>query len=288
LDCEKKIPGFAVKMLSDLASLSGKEKYLPHYEQLLQRLAELLIIRQIVTFPWPEGARFSWEPTAGSVKKNPELLVTSGEVVVGYEVKAPCLINHIRTRAMNRAQLPARIPEADLVSLAHEVFGSDVTLPRDNPMKDFLISADEKFSAFREENEKFVGILVVVWDDYVYEPVSSLLHESSGLFSPNSFARGPNDEPLKFTNVEGVVLVRHLHQLIRAAEEAPLFDSCHHALDYGRPGEFPPKVFIQNPRAESIEAPSIVLESLQAEFYSPEMGAEYLPQDLVHWISSRT
>src|SRR5205814_274978 len=50
LACERAIPGFAAKMIDELASIGGAEKYLPHYDQLLQRLAELLVIRQLVTF----------------------------------------------------------------------------------------------------------------------------------------------------------------------------------------------------------------------------------------------
>ncbi len=75
LDCDRHIPGIATGMIDELAAISGKEKGRQHYEQLLQRLAELLVIRQVVTHPWTFEAKFLWEPTAAGSKKNPELLV---------------------------------------------------------------------------------------------------------------------------------------------------------------------------------------------------------------------
>src|SRR6266545_1934743 len=60
---DKLLPGFAVRMLDDLAALSGVEKHEPHYEQLLQRLAEVHVILRVVSYPWPFAATFSWDAT---------------------------------------------------------------------------------------------------------------------------------------------------------------------------------------------------------------------------------
>jgi hypothetical protein len=57
-------------MIDAIATLSGREKDRRQYEQLLQRLAELLVIRQVVTYPWPFAARYRWAPTAAGNKKN--------------------------------------------------------------------------------------------------------------------------------------------------------------------------------------------------------------------------
>src|SRR5436190_14217463 len=73
--CEPYLPGFSKEFVDSLASISGKEKDVRQYEQLLQKLSELLIIRQIVTHPWPPNPRFESEPKAGSSKKNPEISV---------------------------------------------------------------------------------------------------------------------------------------------------------------------------------------------------------------------
>jgi hypothetical protein len=55
-----------------------------------------------------------------------------------------------------------------------------MTLPRDNPVKDFLVSADAKFEHFKETDANFIGVLVIIWDDFIYEPISSLISESAG------------------------------------------------------------------------------------------------------------
>jgi hypothetical protein len=57
-------------------------------------LAELLVIRQVVTYAWTFEAKFRWEPTAAGSKKNSELLVEGGELPIGIEVKAPSLLDH--------------------------------------------------------------------------------------------------------------------------------------------------------------------------------------------------
>ena len=161
---------------------------------------------------------------------------------------------------------------------------SDITLPRDNPVKDFLISANEKFDVFKAEHELFQGVLAIVWDDHIYEPISSLLNEASGLFTERSFAKDENGNVLHFPNVDAVVLIRHLHQLVRAAGDRPLPDSLKHAMDYGRDGEFPPKAYIPNPHGAGVSEK--VQEAFQAYPPSPTMGSEYVPSNVVWWFDA--
>ncbi|MGB3532510.1 MAG: hypothetical protein WBA13_03225 [Microcoleaceae cyanobacterium] len=277
LDCEQYIPGFTKKMIDALASISGKEKYEPHYEQLIQRLAELHVIRQVVSFDWSCGASFRWEPTpVNGGKKNPEIIVQNDDYQIGVEVKAPSLLNHIRQRSENSLQFHARIfPK----NVAEKFPGADggVTSPRDNPVKDFLVSAEEKFAPFKQENNNFSSILVIVWDEYVHEPIASLMHPFSGLFTPNSFAQDMNGEILRFPSVDGVIIIGHLHQLIRATRDEPLILPCRHPLDYGQDEDFPMKIFIANPYGSAV--PEIVLKCLQAHLPSLDDESEYAPRD---------
>ena len=285
LDCEPHLPGFSKGMIEGLATLCGREKHWQHLEQLFQRLAELLVIRQIVTYDWPFPARFVWEPTAAGSKKNPEILIEGGPEVIGVEVKAPALQEHQKKRGKNPTQVPSRVFGSDeLASLPNVENG--LTLPRDNPVKDFLVSADAKFASFKAADPTFRGILVIVWDDHIFEPITSLIHESSGLFTPNSFAKDKQGNRLRFQNVDSVVMIRHLHQFSRASAEKPLCDSCREALDYGRDGEFPPKAFIDNPDAAG--APKSLLECLQAYAPTSAMGAEYTPKDLIWWFGGES
>lgn len=276
--CDKKIPGFAKKTVDDIATLSGKEKYEPHYEQLLQKFAEILIICQVVTYDWGTEVNINYEPTAGNSKKNPEITVNSKDFIVGIEVKAPALFSHIRARKSTEVQIVSRSDYARHIAQDRK----NITLPRDNPVKDFLISANNKFEQFKSENQAFIGLLVIVWDDHVYEPVSSLLNSASGLFTHNSFAKDANNQPLQFNNLDGVILIRHLHQFLNSSRDEPLVDERKHPFDYGNEDQFPPKVFIPSPIGIAI--PPKVLNCFQAKQISPFMGAEYIPTDFVHWV----
>jgi hypothetical protein len=99
----------------------------------------------------------------------------------------------------------------------------------------------------------------------------------------NSFARDAAGEPLRFPSVDGIVLVRHLHQFANAAAEKPLVDSIGHALDYGRAGDFPPKAYVRNPYGAGL--PEDLLDALQASDYRHIPGAEYSATDLVLWMA---
>lgn len=275
--CDEKIPGFACKMVDDIAALSGNEKFEPHYEQLLQRLAELLIIRQVATFDWGTDFAIDYEPTAGSSKKNPEIVVKTKDYQVGVEVKAPSLFSHIRVRKSTDIQIVSRSP----YSKAFQV-GKTATMPRDNPIKDFLISANNKFEQFKIENPVFTSLLVIVWDDHIYEPISSLTHPVAGLFTPNSFAKDSNNQPIEFNNLDGVIIVRHLHQLLSSSRDEILIDGRKHPFDYGDDGQFPPKVIIPTPKGQTISP--VILDCFQAKPIDPTMGAEYVPTDFVRWL----
>lgn len=284
LDCEAHMPGFAKGMIEAIAEIGGKEKHEPHYEQLLQLLAELLVIRRLMTWQWPKPVTFEWEPTAGNSKKNPEVTVRSADWVVGVEVKAPSLFKHMRERGSHSTQVPSRIfTKEQIKTLPGAEKG--ITLPRDNPVKDFLISANGKFAEFHRQDPNFFGVLVIVWDDFIFEPITALVQEAAGLFTPNSFARDGAGNALTFTNLDAVFLIRQLHQFIRAARAEPLIDNFEFALDYGEERQFPWKVEIPNPAGRAI--PPEVVECLQAVRLSIALGAEYEPSELIFWTNSR-
>lgn len=280
-EVDGKIPGYAEEFIKSFATISGRKEHLPHYEQLLQLLAELHIIRQLVIYDWPSLEGFEFEPTALGSPKNPEISIKFNDIEVGVEVKSPSLISHINNRSTNSTQLVGRVfTKEDLKNIVN---GSDgVTLPRDNPMKDFLVSANGKFQAFKKDRKNYFGILVVVWDDFIYEPISALLHSEGGLFTESSFYTDKDSNSVKFPYVDGVIVVRHLHQLMRASRGESLIDSCKGALEYGSDGDFPQKAFIVNPL--STGSPKDVLSALQAYTPTSELGTEYTPKDIVWWL----
>jgi len=249
--CDSAMPGYAAKSLATMGAIGGNEKVLPHYDQLLQYLAELHVVLQAVSFDWGAPVRFLLEPTAEGSKKNPALTVECGGVIFGIEVKAPALRAHAELRGTNRTQVPSRGFTSDMLD---QLKGTDekLTLPRDNPVKDFLVSANAKFESFKKRDASFVGILVIVWDDHVYEPISSLLHKHSGLFTPQSFHVDSTGKAVTYPNVDGVFVIRQLHQLVRATRELPLGDGRVDPLEFGEAGSFPFKIFIQNPHGNLV------------------------------------
>ncbi|MEX0737743.1 MAG: hypothetical protein WD071_00215 [Pseudohongiella sp.] len=276
---ESKIPGYSKRMIDHIASINGRNRYLPHYDQLKQILAELLVVSHLAS-QYPD-AEFEDEPSIGNSKKNPEITIKTDNYVVGVEVKSPKLREHVEQRATRAVQLPGRMPIAG--QMIEQAGGKDnVTLPRDNPVKDFLISADEKFAGFKKEFESFYGILVIVWDDHIYEPITSIISEHSGLFTANSFAKDKEGKALIFKNIDAVIVIRQLHIFVEAAAERPLIDGKKNALDYGAADQFPFKVIIPNPNGEEI--PLEIRDSFHAVETSHKLGAEYMPQEYIMWI----
>jgi hypothetical protein len=268
------IPGFADRAIGLVSHGSGRDRDERDYEQLLQVLSEITVVSQVALCSWPEGTTMSLEPVAMGSKKNPEISLVWPEGHVGIEVKAPGLRSHQRLRASNPHQLTHR---SDLLPRT-----SDTTLPRDNPVKDFLVSANAKFAGFKATDPAFLGILVIVWDDFINEPIAALLHPSSGLLTSASF-HSEGGVPVSYENVDAVVLVRHLHQLARAAADQPLVDGLRHALDYGRPG-FPYKVVLPPDAFERL--PAALVDCLQLVPWDPLLGAEYGIGDFVMWLDS--
>lgn len=281
LACESKSPGFAKTVIERLAAVGGRDRHRPDWEQLLQQLAELHVVNRILRWQWPDGTKFDIEPHAEGSKKNPEVVVSMPDMRIGIEVKAPALFAHVENRTKNPTQIASRFAPKEFIDGIAEP-ASGVTMPRDNPVKDYLISAEGKFAPFREHDEKFFGVLVIIWDDFIYEPVSALLQSDSGLFTEKSFFRASDGSAVRFPSVSGVVVIRHLHQLQRSCSDQPLLDGCRGPLDFGQQGQFPWKVYVQNPWGPP--APSQVLEALDARPPSDDMGAEYRPQEYIMWI----
>lgn len=281
--CESKAKGVSRTVIERLAAVGGRERHQPDWEQLLQQLAELHIVHRVLTWNWPAGTTFALEPNANGSKKNPEIVASLPHMRIGFEVKAPSLFTHAENRSKNPTQIASRFaPKAVIDALTDSASG--VTMPRDNPVKDYLISAEAKFEPFRRTDADFFGVLVIVWDDFIYEPISALVQTESGLFTENSFFKGTDGGVVTFPSVAGVVVIRHLNQLFRACQDRPLMDGCRHPLDYGRDGQFPWKVYIQNPWGPKVPQEAIAV--LDARPPTDDMGAEYRPQEFIMWIES--
>jgi hypothetical protein len=282
VECERKLPGLGWMFINDIASTSGREKHAPDYEALLQKLSEILIIKQLRYMPWPDGTTFEHEPNAEPGGKRPELKVETLDSVFLFEVKAPSLLSHQRARANNPIQFPGRMFENGM----RKAIASDQkpTLPRDNPVKDFLISAEAKFAPFHSQKTMF-GVLIIVWDDFIFEPITTLIHEpSKGLLTVASFARNADSSPIRFPHVDGIIIVRHLLYFQQAAAET--LTERQHAFDFGGADALS-NVLVPVPGGKEI--PMIIRAGLRAFPYDDSIlqkFADYHPQEFVMWFNT--
>ncbi|MEA1051619.1 hypothetical protein U5801_17670 [Lamprobacter modestohalophilus] len=270
---EAATPGYAAKMLKRIGAIKGTGE--TQYEALLQNLAEIYVTSGLVGHADRESGRicFTHEPSLGE-RKNPECELRINQQWVAVEVKTPCLIQHGRLRTQNPWQLNARLPG--------KLFkDEETTRPRDNPVKDFLLSANEKFRDYKKLRADAYHVLVIIWDDYCNEPIAALLNTASGLLTERSFFRDEDDKPVEFPHLDSIVIIRHQHQLTLAMHCEPLVDGLKHAFDYQHQG-FPPKAVIQCPNGRLL--PPDVLSALNATHLNRCLGAEYNPGELVMWV----
>lgn len=266
-------------MLGRLESIGGREQNRDDYEAISQWLSELVVVAHLVGNEWSASPVFTMEPKAPgtTVKKNPEVVIEVGSHGrLGVEVKSPNLVKHHELRGHEPWQLLERsdIKPSNLTGA--------VTLPRDNPVKDYLISADEKFAGSRNAYPDFQSVLVIVWDDYVNEPLTALLSQASGLLTENSFYKDDDGNAVLYPNVDAVLIMRHQHQLQRGMANEPAVDERSHFLDYGSPERFPPHVLIPNPAGQPLNEEWV--RALGGWHPDSLMGAEYNAGSMVMWI----
>ena len=279
-DCETKLPGLGSQFLKDPAAISGREKHLPDYEQLIQKLGELLVLRQLLMIAWPEGTTLQHEPAVAARGKRPELRVTTPKQSFLFEVKTPSLLAHIENRETNPFQAAGRAFPQD--QLAMLVGDAGLTLPRDNPVKDFLLDAEKKFAQFKAVQDE-TSVLVIVWDDFIYEPITVLKHEQCGLLTPNSYWKDEADLAVRYPHIDAVVLVRHLNYLNRATGDHALEERAH-ALDFGDELALP-NVFIANGNPDLV--PQEIRRALRAVDWDDldlQNAADYRPKELTIWM----
>lgn len=258
---ERRLPGLGVHYINELSYLGGPECDEPRYEQILQLFAEVFVINRILMMPWGDTAQFFLEPP-GANRLCPDFRVVDIDGAYNFEVKSPSLLSHQRLRAAARDQLPVRITK-EFKAYVQSV-NPDALLPRDNPVKEFLDSADQKFSGF--SRGRGANILVIVWDDFIYEPIGSLVSDFSGLLTGNSFYR-LDGEAVIFENIDAVVCARQMHVFQEAFAERPLPDDRTDMFDLSR-NPFTPNVFI--PTSWGDACPQFVLESFGALLHDDE------------------
>lgn len=277
-ECEDHLAGLGATFLSQIARLGGRNRNTDDYQAILQVMAEMLVLARAFRLEWPGKPEFLYEPR-GRQGKRPELLIRSGGRRFMLEVKAPSLHSHQRQRSQNGFQVPGRMPAPEMVERLAR--GEPVTMPRDNPVKDFLVSAEGKFADFDDEDG--ANILVIVWDDHIYEPITTLSNERTGLLTENSYLTDDEGRPKQFPHVDAIIVIRHLTYFQQGLGERPLPDR-QHLFDFGGDRDLPNVIF---PTPWGRPVPAFIADGFRAlDYREPilERVAEYHPQEFIMWI----
>ena len=266
-------PGYSNEMLSRIAAIENIGE--SQYESILSILAEIYVTSGLCEKADVEDGylQFKHEPAVGH-QKNPEFEVRVNGQWCAIEVKTPCLIQHGRLRANNDWQVGIRLPSGGLPF-------ENVTQPRDNPVKDFLISAEQKFAAYEIYRPEAIRILAIIWDDFSNEPIAALTSPESGLLTTQSFHRDDQGNAVRYSHIDGVLVIRHKHQLVRATRCKPLADGVEHAFQYHHNG-FPPKAYIEC-HGGRIPTPDL-MSALNARPIAECSGADFNPAEIIMWI----
>lgn len=275
---ERRLPSLGVRYINQLAHLGGRKQDERNYEKMLQLFAEVFAINRILLMPWSDGATLYYEPK-GTYGRRPEFRVVDQGNAYNFEVKSPSLLTHQRKRAKASTQLPVRSTEEFSISIKR--LSPDVLFPRDNPIKDFLVDADAKFSGFPRGSG--TNILIIVWDDFIYEPIGSLMSDFSGLLTDNSFHR-LDGKAITFDYIDAIICTRQMSVFQEALAERPLPDSRDNMFDLSR-NPFTPNVLISTPWGNS--CPQFILESFGALMHDDDRLqtiAEYRIPELIFYV----
>lgn len=276
-------PGAGSATVKRISSLRGKER--ATYDQIVQALCELVVGKKFINaFSADRGFKLHWEPTENS-KANPEFMLEGPEWRVLVEVKCPSLLEYEAKNSMAAHQLAARLPGMkDTIS---GISGAEPALPLDNKLKDFLVSAERKFSGFGEVSVPTYGLLVVCWTERMFEAVSPLSNEACGLLTPASF-HIKDGKVVQFPHVSGVITTQHQIFLNRAlAGERPSHLASD--LDYGsywKPNTPANPVFSPNEFANR-HLPQEIIDILEAVRVGDHLDPIATPIDFVMWMPPR-
>lgn len=279
-DCENRVPQLGQRFIKELHAVKyvsakvSADSWKARFEELIQKLSEILVARTLCRIEWPAETTIQFEPENKSNGKRPEFSVTTPERTWLFEVKCPSFIAHQNNRATNAHQLPIR----GFMRNSPHIEGETVTLPRDNTLKDFLKSAQEKFQGFGDDNT--TGILVVVWDMSMYEAIGALSHPEAGLLTDKTWLK-INDVPVTFPDVSGVIVINRLEQLKLGTQENLNYID---PFELGGPDALP-NTWCPNKGVGDLDA--LIAKGFDAfHFEGTAIGAEYSMMDYVMWFES--
>lgn len=265
---DAEMPGSAVEFVRRISTIANGNRNQADYDQLQQVLAEIHVLLRLAAHRWPRGTTIVNAAAIGAGAPDVEALVRTPELDIAVEVKSPRIRewrNAMGTgiEAVGRA-MPLGSLEID-------------TYPKDNAVKDGVASADIKFRSLRRAHPALLGILVLVWDELMYQPISALLNPGSGLFTANTF----DPQKRTFDDVDAVLIVPHLTALIEGPgnRQFPFADGT-----FQWPCE-PVPPFIINPESpRAATAAAVLRDVFCAKDQATLKGSHYSANDLVFWM----
>ncbi|MEC2054221.1 hypothetical protein I6J18_00265 (plasmid) [Peribacillus psychrosaccharolyticus] len=250
-----------------------------NFEQVIQTFSEITMLKRLVTVATPP-ATITFDPTAKKGGKNPEYRGLVKDIYFAIEVKTASLFNFTNARQTG-LQITSRFKdeERDILNKGGKIVNSKAL-----KVKDYLESADEKFEQYRqkEEYKDDFRLLCIFWDDYINEPLSALANPESGLLTENTFYKDS-----RFENVDGVIVIRHLHQFFRMLRYGEMVhygqEGVHDAFDYVNP--VVDSLYFQNPLGRRLPGEYLTLFQVSLYLEDDFHVAEYNPTDFVDWRS---
>ena len=273
-DIEKSVEGYAKKTINWISQINRD-----NFEQVIQIFGEVLILRKIVLKA--EDDSIILEPSVNKKGKNPEFRAKVNGQYIAVEVKTASLFEFSNQRQTG-LQITGHMNNNDFQLIKDN---GKVVTPRILKVKDFLWNAQNKFEEYKTKNEfeNDYRLLFIIWDDYINEPVSALINPNTGLLTRNTFFHESN-----FSNIDGVFLLRHIHQFFRMLRFGELvqyeYDKVNvkDVFDYYHP--VAPVTFVQNEFGREVPEELIRnLESYRIEDMLTLPFAEYNPTDIVDW-----
>lgn len=262
---EQAEPGYAERIVKWICSLSN-------HDQIYAVLSEILVLNQVVNIADEINGKpyIISEPKTKANSKNPEFRSCLNGLYYTGEVKTPSLTEYSILR-QEGFQITTHLPKRNVIST------DKIVQPTVYKIKDFLINTQKKFEEYIKvpERKNDYRFLFLVWDDFVNEPISALLNPYCGLFTENYFY------PSNFELIDGVFIMRHLHQfnrIIRKLEE--FLNGIEHAFQWNV--RQLPIAFIQNPKGRKV--PDTFL--INFDGVNPKdlfFVAEYRPTDWIDW-----
>ncbi|MDV0440325.1 MULTISPECIES: hypothetical protein [Xanthomonas] len=270
------VPGFIELIAKRLGALMGENENF--YEQLLQALCEIVIAEKFVdVYKKEEGFSFTWEPTENGLK-NPEFMVECEDWRLLVEVKAPSLLAHKRSATGSSMQIPYRGWDRELLAQ----FSNRIVYPLDNKIKDFINSAQGKFSQFNSDKKLTYGLLVICWSERLYEAVGPLSNLATGLLTEESYFRDADNKVVTFPHVGGVLVTDHLGRISQALSHPfGLGELMSYGSYWSSVAANP--VFCKNPEALSC-VPGHVLEKLEAIPEGEHLDPLANTMDFIYWF----